>query len=88
MTRLRTPGKVLQEQVHVDLFVREFSVLDVVLAIQRSGQFHEPLGPLLAETGEPGYCDNFASWNILADTMHGQLKTNTWIMEAVFEGES
>jgi len=38
-----------------------------------------------AETGAPLYCDNFTSWNILADTMHGQLQTGDWIMDPVFE---
>jgi glycogen debranching enzyme len=36
------------------------------------------------ETGAPLYCREFGSWNILADIMHDELRTNTWIMDPVF----
>ena len=65
-----------------DLADRTIRVL--ALALRKQGSFAENFH---AETGEPGYCDNFASWNILADTMHTQLTENAWIMDPVFEVE-
>ncbi len=63
-----------------DLADRTIRVL--ALAVENRGSFAENFH---AETGKPGYCENFASWNILADTMHEQLKTSSWIMDPVFE---
>ena len=54
----------------------------LALALKQNGSFAENYH---ADTGKPLYCDNFASWNILADTMHAQLRENTWIMDPVFE---
>ena len=62
-----------------DLADRTIRVL--ALAVENRGSFAENFH---AETAEPGYCDKFASWNILADTMHEQLKTSSWIMDPVF----
>ena len=63
-----------------DLADRTIGVL--ALSLETKGSFSENYD---AETGRPLYCDNFASWNILADTMHEQLRTDSWIMDPVFE---
>lgn len=39
-----------------------------------------------AETGAPLYCTNFASWNLLADTLHESLSTGRWINAAIWSG--
>ena len=62
-----------------DLAERTLGVL--ALALETAGSFAENYD---AETGKPLYCRKFASWNILADTMHEQLRTGTWIMDPVF----
>lgn len=63
-----------------DLADRTIRVLAKSLDIR--GSWPENFNP---DTGEPLYVENFASWNILADVMHTELKTGKWIMDSVFE---
>lgn len=51
-------------------------------SLRRIGSFTENYD---AETGRPLYATEFASWNILADTLHPDLRQGTWIMDPVFE---
>jgi neutral trehalase len=37
------------------------------------------------ETGAPLYCRNFASWNLLADTMHEDLRKDSWLLDVLFD---
>lgn len=54
----------------------------LALSLKRRGSFTENYN---AETGEPLFATEFASWNILADMMHQEMGRNRWIMEPVFE---
>ncbi len=51
-------------------------------ALRRRGSWAENYD---AETGRPLYADRFASWTILADRLHPDLESDTWIMDPVFE---
>ena len=68
-------------------FVKEAGVLAdrlvAVLArsIERRGSFAENFH---GETGEPLYATCYASWNLLADTLHDDLASGTWIMDPIF----
>jgi putative isomerase len=55
----------------------------LALSLRKAGSFTENFD---AETGQPLYASEFASWNILADTLHTDLQTGSWIMDPVFEG--
>ena len=62
--------------------VADRTVRALALVLEQQGSFSENVH---AETGRPGYCSKMTSWNLLADTMHNQIKDNTWIMDPVFE---
>jgi hypothetical protein len=51
-------------------------------ALRTTGSFTENFD---AETGRPLYAAEFASWNLLADTLHPDLRRGKWIMDPVFE---
>lgn len=63
-----------------DLINRTLRVL--AMSVEKMGSFFENYH---AETGQPLYAKGFASWNILADVMHDELRENRWIMDCVFE---
>ena len=48
--------------------------------IRRKGCMYENYH---AETGEGLYAAGFASWNLLADKMHDELKTGIWLGQAL-----
>lgn len=49
--------------------------------LKTQGSFSENFN---SETGKPLYATHFASWNLLADTMHDDLESGNWIMDTVF----
>lgn len=59
------------------------NVIDLLAnSLKVQGSFSENYN---AETGEPLYATNIASWNLLADTMHDDLISGNWIMDAIFQ---
>ena len=58
---------------------RTVDVLAKCLKVQ--GSFSENF---TSETGEPLYATHYTSWNLLADTMHDDLESGSWIMDAIF----
>lgn len=50
-------------------------------SLQIRGSFSENFH---SETGDPLYASHYASWNLLADTLHDDLASGRWIMEPIF----
>lgn len=50
-------------------------------SLEKIGSFSENFH---GETGQPLYATCYASWNMLADTMHDDLERDEWIMDPVF----
>ena len=58
---------------------RAVNVLAHSLEIQ--GSFSENFN---SESGQPLYASCYASWNLLADTLHDDLASDNWIMDPIF----
>ena len=61
--------------------VADRTVRVLAKSLREVGSFAENFD---GETGAPLYCRNFASWNLLADTMHEDLKRGEQPLDAVF----
>ncbi len=58
------------------------SIETLLASLDKMGSFAENFD---AETGEPLYCTEFASWNILMDILPKELSNNTWPMKLLFD---
>jgi glycogen debranching enzyme len=63
-----------------DLADRTIKVL--AMSLESEGSFAENFD---GDTGAPLYARHFASWNILADRMHEELRSGRWIMDPMFD---
>ena len=67
----------------LDLMARTHRML--AHSVETIGSFTENYH---AETGEPLYAPDFASWNVLADVMRDELEPERWIMAPLFENDA
>ena len=60
----------------------ENSIDTLLSSLDKMGSFAENFD---SETGEPLYCNEFASWNILMDILPKELDKNTWQIQLLFD---
>ena len=66
----------------VDALLADRTIKVLALSLETVGSFAENFD---GDTGAPLYARHFASWNILADRMHEELRSGNWIMDPVFD---